>query len=199
MIPTYLQEIATIEKERKNCFTFSIKCKCGCKDFFIYQNKKTKEDDKKEKLIEKQIKKEFGKRFYSESDSNGNVFLVRKNIFGIVIKKKAIKDIDYLNYNIFKNFVVVKCKECNNTYLIFDENQHGYDACCEERNNKKNIDFNNITDYSSECQQIQISVFYNKNAIDDNAFKDKTIAFDRIKIDKIRNNKKQTLLDLECA
>lgn len=38
-IPKYLQDIAKIEKNKKNWVHFSIRCTCGGEKFFIYENK----------------------------------------------------------------------------------------------------------------------------------------------------------------
>lgn len=37
-IPQYLQDISSIEKNKKNWVQFSIKCTCGCAKFFVYEN-----------------------------------------------------------------------------------------------------------------------------------------------------------------
>ena len=95
----------------------------------------------------------------------------------------------------FKNYVSTKCDFCGTEYTLFDENLHGYDAVI-SNDNLYNSD--KLCKYSNESYKIEIIVYYNEDDEEDDLIDDKTLAFGRIKIIKISNNKKKTYCDFEC-
>ena len=57
----------------------------------MFKKKKSKEYIRLEKEYEKQIIKEFGRGFEMQSDSNGQVFVIKRNIFGKIVKILKLK------------------------------------------------------------------------------------------------------------
>ena len=80
--------------------------------------------------------------------------------------------------------------------MLFDERYHGYDACVSPC--QKSSDVDSIT-YPDQTTRIEIMVDYSGDIDEDDSIKDKTLAFDRIKICAVSDRKKLTIIDWECA
>lgn len=195
MIPNYLKKYAKDISNKKNHYRFNIFCTCGCEEFYIYVKKKTKEEIIYEKECEKNLIKEYGKNHEILSDKNGSVFLVKRNIFGKIVKKDSIEN---FNFPDFKNLIAIKCKNCGNIITIFDETIHGYNATINIIHKKNNlISFNNLK-FSDNVYNLEVNVYYEEKELN-KAVPDPSIAFDRIKIIGISNKKKKTIGDYECS
>lgn len=191
MIPSYLKDIGKEIHSNKESTKIKIICTCGCEEFKLFKKKKSKEYIKLEKEYEKQFIKEFGRGFEMQSDLNGQVFIIKRNIFGKIVKKIEVKKLDI---PLFKNFISAKCSSCCREYILFDENIHGYDAIIEKNQGGTIVE---SKQYSDESQKIELIVYYNDDNEEEN-INDLSVAFGRIKIIKITNNKKITYCDFEC-
>lgn len=192
MIPSYLKEISKEIYSDKKSTKIQIKCTCGCDDFKLFKRRKSKEEIEIEKQYEKQLIKEFGRGLEMQSDSNGKVFMIRRNFFGKIIKKV---EIDKLDIPVFKNYIRAKCNYCGEEFTLFDENIHGYDAIVSKPKAYLN---NEIYNYSNDSNKVEIIIYYNDDNEDDDLIEDKSLAFGRIKIIKNNNHKKVTYFDFEC-
>lgn len=191
MIPSYLNNIAQKIGDKGNCSRLGIKCTCGCEDFYLIVKKKTTDEIQAERDFEKQITKQFGKRVELQSDNDGKVFYVKRNLFGRVVKKAEVNN---FTSKTFKNYISIKCSACGCEYTLFDERMHGYNACISyTESTGENIE----TNYSGSVQKIELALFYDDIDADFN-IKDSTVAFGRIKITKVVGNRKSTVIDLEC-
>lgn len=123
-IPTYLSQYATEPTQKRNRFSFKLKCTCGCEKFSILNNAYT--DDEKQEIKEYEDKSpNIGLHSLNgEIDSNGNPFYYIK-IFGIFKKRIEIPE-----EPICMRVTVVKavCSKCLKEILLFDNRYHGYDA-----------------------------------------------------------------------
>lgn len=192
MIPSYLNAVAIVMNDDKNCTKMSTMCICGCKNFKLFMKTKTEEEIQRDKAFDK-LFKEFGKRAEVQSDSSGNTFIVQKNFWGKVVKRVLLCN---EQEQIFWNYISIQCASCGNEYVLFDERFHGYDACVSPC--QKSSDVDSIT-YPDQTTRIEIMVDYSGDIDEDDSIKDKTLAFDRIKICAVSDRKKLTIIDWECA
>lgn len=192
MIPSYLNHIAQVMNDIKNCTTMGAKCPCGCEQFKLFMKAKTEDEIQRDTALD-QLFKEFGKRAEIQSDSNGNTYIVRKNFWGKEIKRVPIHNTPEKE---FWNYISIQCASCGAEYVLFDERYHGYDACVSPC--QKSSDVDSIT-YPDQTTRIEIMVDYSGDIDEDDSIKDKTLAFDRIKICAVSDRKKLTIIDWECA
>ena len=190
MIPRYLNHIAQVMNDNKNCTKMGAKCPCGCEHFKLFKKAKTESEIHRDKALN-QLFKDFGKRAEIQSDSSGNVFIVQKNLWGKEVRRVAIGN--SLDQG-FWNYISIQCASCGAEYVLFDERYHGYDACVSPF--RKCGDVDSIT-YHDQAMRIEIMVDYSGD--EDDSIKDKTLAFGRIKICAISDRKKLTIIDWECA
>lgn len=187
MIPSYLKEIANDVKVKNDSTKFTLKCRCGCEDFYLFKKERSKEDKKNESIMLKYLVKKISKKNKIE-EIDGKLYYVKKNIFGKITKE----EVEVPNVKLFKNYISAKCDLCGNEYVLFDENIHGYDSVY-LKEESMNID----KKYNKEKAEIKIEVFYNEE-LDEEEIEDKSIAFGRIKINKIVNKSKKVFFDFEC-
>ncbi len=192
MIPSYLQEISDVKFEDDNHSKLCIRCTCGFDKFLLFVKRKTKEDIQVEKDLEKRFRKEWGNRVEMQSNSDGEVFLVRKNIFGKVTKKRKFSEICAKTY---KEYICIKCAFCEREYVLFDERIHGFDGCL----NHDCVSALDQIHYSNDTFKLNIDLNYNIEIFEDDTLTDKSIAFDRIQIYKTNGSKKVKILDCECG
>jgi len=126
-----------------------------------------------------------------QSDADGNIYILRRNFLGIVLKKEIISNISFPK---FYNYVSAKCSNCNNEYILFDQSLHGYDFCI---NNCYTDSFEPVV-YDDNHYGIELYFYYNDDLYEDVQIIDKSIAFGRITIYTIFNDKKKKILDIEC-
>ena len=192
MIPSNLISIAQVINSDKNCIKMSLKCHCGCEHFKLFKKSKTKEDIQRDKEIDQLFKGLF-KRAKIQYDSNGNAFIVQKNLFD-----KEIRRIAYDPAKEFCNFISVQCVSCEASYVLFDERFHGYDSCVTPRSECDDV---SPIIYEDQTNRFNIEVYYPEdlNEDTDEFANDKTLAFGRIKIYSINGRKKTTVIDCECS
>lgn len=190
MIPSYLNGITKQINNNDNCIRLKVECPCGCEDFYLFVKKKTNGEIQADMDLEQQLVKQFGKKFEFQSDIDGKVFVIKRNLFGNIVKKE---EIDINNRDTFKKYVSAKCSYCEKEYILFDERIHGYDACVSNSIIDSSKD---VKKYSDETQKIEIFLSYND--VEEGCFDDYTIAFGRIKIFKIIGKRRLTVIDCEC-
>lgn len=192
MIPKNLIPIAQVLNNDKNCIKMSLKCHCGCEHFKLFKRSRTKEEIQRDKEIDR-LFKGLLKKAEIQYDSNGNAFVIQKNLFG-----KEIKRIAYDPTKEFWNFISVQCTSCETKYVLFDERFHGYDSCVSPRNE---CDDEGPIIYDDQINRFTVEVYYSNDLYEDTDefVKDKTLAFGRIKICSINERKKTTVIDCECS
>lgn len=126
LIPQHLISISELSKQSNNSLILDIKCQCGNSKFKVFKNiplESEKESNEKWiTLINKRFRKGNIEQY---SDQNGEVFIVRKNLFGKVIDKEKLHDMPrYSNVNIIK----IICSECKKEHVLFDNRIHGYNS-----------------------------------------------------------------------
>ena len=191
VIPNNLISIARVLNNDKNCIKMSLKCHCECEYFKLFKKCKTKEEIQRDKEID-QLFKGLLKKSEIQFDSNGNAFVVQKNLFD-----KEIKRIAYDPKKEFWNFISVQCASCQARYVLFDERFHGYDACVSPR-----IEYDDVDPiiYDNQASRFNVQVYYSNDlSEDEDITNDKTLAFGRIKIYSIDGRKKTTVIDCECS
>lgn len=193
MIPSYLKKYAREIFNKNGHCKVDISCTCGCNDFYFYKRKKSKEEIMHEKEAKKRLIKELGHNFEIYSDLEGKVFLIKRIFFGKIIKKVPIEKYDTI---IFKNLIVIKCRECRNVIILFDENTHGYNGVYNNESNNY-FSFENL-DFSTDYYKFEVDVYYELNEMDA-SIEDSSIAFDRIKIIKMSKHIRQVVGDFECS
>lgn len=137
ILPRYLLDIANNIIKKKYSAIFNLKCTCDNEYFVLYRNKETDEEIIKRKKWETLLNKYNGGGY---SDELGNVYLIKKNLFGV--KSAEIK----INKSEIPNPLTVvkaKCSKCGKEYIIFDNSKNGYDAVVDnletKNSNKKNV------------------------------------------------------------
>lgn len=193
MIPSSLSKVGVEFSNKSDCSQIHIKCICGCDDFYLFKRRKNTDFLKKEKEYSNEVIDRYGKGFEMMSDENGKVFMIKRNLFGMIIEKS-----EYNKRNIphFYNYLSVKCRNCSKEYVLFDERIHGYNACID--NCDITLELGNIK-FSNEFHKVDVIVYYSSDIKDDENIKDCSIAFDRIKIYKKNSKKKNKILDIECS
>ena len=192
MIPSYLNHIAQVMSDDKNCTKMWVMCPCGCKHFKPFMKAKSEDEIQRDKNLDR-LFKEFGKRAEVQTDSNGNTFIVQKNFLGKIVKQVPI--CNALEQE-FWNYISIQCAFCGAEYVLFDERNHGYDACVSPC--QKYGDVDSIT-YPDQAKRIEIMVDYPSDVDEEVSIEDKTLAFSRIRIFAISDRKKLTIIDWECA
>lgn len=131
-IPKYLREISDVINTSKNVAIAKIRCKCGCNRFIAY---------KYTTLVKPNIKHGLNEIIRE----NNELYLIKRNFFGKIIKKIKYSDTFYEKP---RNVVKVKCQKCNSEYILFDNYKHGYDAI--------NTDFSNaiLSDISTGFKEV---------------------------------------------
>lgn len=194
MVPSYLENYATELSVKNKCCKFNLVCTCGCEHFYTFRRERTKREVSLENEAQKRIVRNFGRNYEISSDTDKTVYLIKRNLFGKIVKKEP-----FSGYCIpaFKNLVAIKCKDCGNVIIVFDESKHGYDAFESSESNASPSPFTEMN-FSNEWYKVEVNVYYEPSEID-NSVGDPSVAFDRMKIIKVSGNKKQTLGDFECA
>jgi len=131
LLPNHLLSIAKNVKQKNSIVTFSLQCNCNCSNFILYQNNESHEECLKKSKWESLLK-DFNGGGYS--DKNGNLYLIKKNLFGIKTKELKINKSDIPKY---LTIIKAKCICCLKEYIIFDNTKNGYDSIAE------------ITDYAN--------------------------------------------------
>ena len=125
MVPSYLKNYATELSVKNECCKFNLVCTCGCEHFYAFRRERTKREISLENEARKRIVRNFGRNYEISSDMDKTVYLIKRNLFGKIVKKEPLAGYDI---PVFKNLVAVKCKDCENVITVFDESKHGYDA-----------------------------------------------------------------------
>lgn len=135
-VPEYLKQIAKITKEKPSFIILDLICTCGCTDFYVYQNKKNPDDEKKEKELEQKLSK---RPLLSLTDwvdkTDGKRYWLKRNLFGKIVVKVPAPEFaggDWRDHNVIK----IKCDKCGQEHIIFDNKKHGYDAFADEFDKK---------------------------------------------------------------
>lgn len=208
-IPNYLQEIAYSESNKNNFTTFRIKCNCGCIQFHVYESYL----DKKEREL---CKPYYDALHYSISggcfsnctkDENGIIhhwIYLTHNHNGpkkeVIIPPKPV----CATINVIK----IKCYECGDEYVIYDNRFHGYSGkfCNDSIEEKEYIPHFRLKKRRDNLPvEIYISVEHTESYEDFEKsidipceYKDYTDAFTWIAIYSIdNNNNKRKLFDFE--
>ena len=189
MIPTYLSKIGHVIKKTNDKTLIHLRCECGCEEFYCFKKKKDSAFLRLEEEYSSQIINEYGKGFEMMSDKDGNVFMVKRNIFGKIIKKEPFNK---KSIPIFMNYVSALCKNCGNEYVLFDQALHGYDAV-----GNKTSETPVQKKYSNKSSPIEMEFFYNKEN-EEMMLEDNSLAFGRIIIFTEHEGKKRKLIDVEC-
>lgn len=132
-IPFYLRSLSFDIQQQKNTVCFHIMCTCKSKEFTVYKNEYTEQEQTKIKKWEELLKKYNGGGY---SDKVGNVFLRTKRIFGFCSYTKIDPAMIPEFYNSFK----IKCIACGREYVIFDSRIHGYDALIQQKRKNPHAD-----------------------------------------------------------
>jgi ribosomal protein L33 len=158
LIPKYLEHISKVVKQSKHNVTVKLQCECGESKFIVLKNKPLEADKLAKEQWEKLINERFSRgNVYQYSDKDGNRFIVRKNIFGIIVDKARLNDMPrYFDTNIIK----LVCNNCGKEHIIFDNRIHGYDAYVEKRNNVsyEGIEFKQKTFKGSNNNLVAIEI-----------------------------------------
>lgn len=141
LVPNYIKNISNIIKQTDKKVEVLLSCDCKEKYFYLYVNKPLLEDEIAKEKWENLINSRFKKgNVYQYSDHQGNVFIVKKNIFGKIIDKEKLNTMPkYTDTKIVK----IKCKSCSKEYIIFDNRIHGYNSSIDNENST--ITYDNIT------------------------------------------------------
>ena len=135
-IPNYLKQIAVPEKMLDALALFSIKCTCGCNQFWVYTNYLNKQEialkkaycDAEEALFSEDLFENFTK------DKRGKLHYWR-----FLEPEKGwdgkLEEVVLPEYPFFLNIQVIKakCVDCGEEHLIFDSRIHGYDAAAAQK------------------------------------------------------------------
>lgn len=178
IVPQYLLDFATNIKEKNNSAILNLKCQCNNEYFILFKNEETKEDKARRKKWEILLKK-YNDGGYS--DSSGNIYLIKKKLFGI--KSEEIK----INKSEISNTVSIikaKCSKCGKEYVIFDNTKNGYDAVVDNIE-IKNLNKNNVS-YSYKAINTKDTIIKVK-IINDLTYEEFVKEFPKYTIDNFKN------------
>lgn len=134
-IPHYLTDLAVLEKQTDTRTFFSIRCTCGCNQFFVYENHFSKEELAKIKpYCEAMAEVRSGQNVIGSRDENGN-FHYWKLLEPQKGSDGAREEILVPRCPFFAGIAVIKaqCASCGKEHVIFDSRRHGYDGMTGEK------------------------------------------------------------------
>jgi hypothetical protein len=123
-IPTYLREIISVEKIKKDYMVLNVVC-CPPDEFKVFFNKvkRTEEQERQDRALDDFYERNGRRRTHYDWLDNGEVYVFKKNIFGKIVDRIVMpKDIDDTR------IVKVVCKKCGKETIVFDNRIHGRDA-----------------------------------------------------------------------
>lgn len=127
-IPTHLRPLSEVRKTSKTTTTVSLRCPCGCDNFFMHENVLTKEEKAAEKPYYDALDQKYCNPCKHTVDENGVVhywrYLTDNHMSG------PVEEIIVPERPYFSGISVVKliCAGCQAEYVVFDSRIHGYDA-----------------------------------------------------------------------
>lgn len=133
-IPHYLDKIAFAEVQKGNLLYMKIKCPCGCEKFEVYKGSAEKNAAEVKAWYKKreQYFNSFGAEIYGyafRSDENGfyetGLALIENGKKQIHVGKFYYKD---KPDSIVDNVIKIKCAECREEFVLFDNSRYGYDG-----------------------------------------------------------------------
>ncbi|MCI7554073.1 MAG: hypothetical protein MST00_01330 [Tenericutes bacterium] len=201
-IPNYINQYALAKKQKNNRLYLSLKCSCGCEKFHILKNDYTDEEKELIEEYEANYPKTGFHSTYFEADSNGNVYSYIK-ILGI-FKKRIV----FPNQPICLSVKTIKaiCTKCKNEILVFDNRYYGYDGMTSENVEEKkyipHLKMINKKSYSIEMiiENDESLEKFNEAIGEEKSFDFYSNSFSWIRINKIDENNKKTLVeDIETA
>jgi hypothetical protein len=157
MVPEYIKHAGKVIKEDDTHTEVELVCECGEKCFHVFKNEPTDEEISKIAQWEKRLK--GFRKIEGMSDEEGNVFLVKRNIFGKIVDKVRISDMPEVSKI---NFLKSICVSCGREYVVFDNRIHGYDANCESET--KDISYNGFVFAKVSDEALRIVVKYENNS-----------------------------------
>ncbi len=208
-IPNYLKAIAYNELQKDNFTSFCLKCKCGCTHFHIYESYLDKHEKELCKPYFDALARSVTGGYFSNctQDENGVIhhwIYFTHSINGpkeevIIPPKPTCACIEVIK---------VKCPDCRNEYVIYDNRFHGYSGkfCKDSIEEKEYIPHFRLKRRRDNLPvEICISVEhtesyenFEKNIDISCEYDDYTDAFTWITIHSIdNNNKKHKLFDFE--
>ena len=211
-IPEYLKELAVPLSEKGRWTTFSLKCPCGCEDFFLSENRLTKEEQKLERPYYDALDYLFGSRG-SGFGSTGRWFdeQGREHSWRLLSAdglNGPKEDVIIPDKPLFSGILrlTVKCAQCGAERVLFDSRFHGYDGIIQPPTPEE-------LGYQPTMKQrrggpiaLQVKVettetpesFQEVDNIDHSSTH-WTNAFDWIIVYKVRDGKKTKIFELETA
>lgn len=143
-IPQYLNKVAFAEAQKGKLLYMKIKCPCGCEKFEVYKGSAETNSAEVKAWYKKreQYFNSFKEKIYGYSfrnDENGfyetGLALVDNGKRQIYVGRFYYKD---KPDSIVNNVLKIKCTECGEEYILFDNSRYGYDGrIC--RSEKKTI------------------------------------------------------------
>lgn len=133
-IPQYLNRIAFAEAQKGNWLYMNIRCPCGCEKFEVYKGSAEKNAAEMKAWYKKreQYFNSFKEEIYGyafRSDENGfyetGLALVDNGKRQIHVGKFYYKD---KPDSVVDNVIKIKCTECGEEYVLFDNSRYGYDG-----------------------------------------------------------------------
>lgn len=143
IMPRYLLDFAENITKKNYTVIFNLKCHCNNKYFSLYKNKETNEDIEKRKKWESLLKTYNGGGY---SDNSGNIYLIKKNLFGFKIDEIKINKSDIPTP---LTIVKAKCSQCGKEFIIFDNSKNGYDAFVDSIETKNTNIKNDLYQYKT--------------------------------------------------
>ena len=129
-IPHYLTDLAVLEKQTDTRTSFSIRCTCGCNQFFVYENHFSKGELAAIKpYCEAMAEVHSGQNVTMTRDENGSCHYWR-----LLEPQKGSEgtreEILVPRCPFFAGITVVKalCASCSKEHVVFDSRIHGYDG-----------------------------------------------------------------------
>lgn len=208
-IPDYLKSIAVRVSEKGEWTTFSLKCTCGCEDFFLSQNDLTKEEQKQEQPYYDALDYLFGSSFGSTGrwfDEQGRAHSWRLlSADGLNGPKE---DVIIPAKPFFSGIIRItaRCAQCGTEHLLFDSRFHGYDGLIQMPTPEELAYQPHMKQRRGGPIALQVKVETTETPesfleIDrtDRSPNDWTNAFDWIIVYKVSNGKRTKIFDLETA
>ena len=131
LVPKYLEGWTHVKKNATDAVVAMAVCKCGHTWFYAFRNivVRTREEIEADEKFDKFVRRCLWRSFHMGPLKDGNLYYYRRNFLGIIVDKIRVSDILSDTTSVVK----IKCTECSEEYIAFDNRIHGYDASTEEK------------------------------------------------------------------
>lgn len=148
-IPNYLKELAVLQEQTNGWALFSLKCTCGCNQFWVSTNHLNKEENALKKAYYDALNEVYSPQMqeHLRKDENGE-----RHYFRFLEPEKGwdgkIEEVIIPERPFFLDVCVVRvrCAECGKEHLVFDSRLHGYSGTVQRPSQK-------ILDYEPHLRQ----------------------------------------------